>query len=596
MIKRVLYFVILITKFAMAAYAGEAKDEKIPTTTKTGYLTSVFARESERDTPRHFFLLIGEKGDITLLGFERYSSKNKSEYSNVNFDPRKSLGKCITMTFSGEYQSNNKEFNIATKGGKVEQVRKSRVVLLSDWKEVDKKISVDKKYLYPVKDTVYMPHDITLEEVKYIPAKKSSETVSLAKFVTGKGTEANPYVSEDGSAGLSEAIKKLKGGGTVLIPEGRFFFTAKNFDIPRGVNLKGAGEDKSTIIFKNTGAMNYLGNNTLEHYTMDITIPQKYGYVTQMADYAQDVLVRNITVVGDYHPDPKAAGVRIRNNSTIPFTMGCWVDGFTIEDCKFHNVYRSFVSKGHKEQRNITVRNCLFDGHAYTCISLDQTSGCENFLIEDCEFRDFSHFGTAFARITDVTIRNCKFFSRTLYASAPYNQAIHLEDHCQNFVIESNDIDIILKGHQDTRPSYRSAGVALGDTRRVVVRNNTLKHCMIVAHAGESPVSGYNLIENNTIEDGMISIADNVYTTIKGNTIINPPTNPFTVMTPTARGEVCDHITITDNSVTGLKNMEALVIKGFVEGVTFTGNKIEGEGAKLVDNGTRIEDAKIIVK
>ncbi|MFI3270277.1 MAG: right-handed parallel beta-helix repeat-containing protein [Rikenellaceae bacterium] len=592
------YVVALFTTVATLTQlsAGESKDEKITLTTKTGYLTVVNARESERDMPRRFYLLIGEDGEKTLLGFDRYSGKNKGDCAPARFDPRRDLGKVVTITFSGEYQSNNKEYNISEGGAKPTMIRKSRVVDMQSWTVVDKQIKVAKEYLHPVNDTVAMPHDIITHQKPYkykAPAKMMS--VNLKDFVSGKGTKENPFISSDGTAGLSAAVKKIPQGGVVVISKGVYDFTAKNFTIPHGVVIRGESESESVITFKNTGAWSMLGDNVLEHFTMDVTRPQKYGYVTKCADNSHNIVARDLTVVGDFHPDPKAAGVRMRKNSTIPFTMGSWVDGFTIERCKFHNVYRSFVTKGQKQQKNITVRDCLFDGHAYTCISLDQTSGCENILIERCEFRDFSHFGTAFARITDVTLRNCTFYSRTLFASAPYNQAIHLEDHCQNFVIENNNIDVILKGHQESRPTYRSAAVALGDSRLCTVRNNTIRNSLITVHAGETLLGGFSVIEGNTIDNGVISLGECRGVRVVNNKITNPSSTPFTVGTSWARLMPCSDNVIKGNTVTGLNGFAPLLIKGFVEGLNFEGNTISGGNILPVESNSRVEGAKIII-
>ena len=131
---------------------------------------------------------------------------------------------------------------------------------------------------------------------------------------------------------------------------------------------------------------------------------------------------------------------------------------------------------------NIVIKNSVFKDQGQMCMSFDQSSDITNVVVENNKFIEFTHFGVAFARINDVTIRNNTFYSRNLLAFNTYNQALHIEEHCQNFLIENNDIDVKLRTSDSNNPNtkVRCPGILITDCRQFTIRNNRLKNSDIL--------------------------------------------------------------------------------------------------------------------
>ena len=59
--------------------------------------------------------------------------------------------------------------------------------------------------------------------------------------------------------------------------------------------IRGENEAESIITFKNTNAWSLLGDNTVEHLTIDVSRPNKSGDMIKFADNSHNITIRGIS-------------------------------------------------------------------------------------------------------------------------------------------------------------------------------------------------------------------------------------------------------------------------------------------------------------
>jgi len=561
---------ILLT---LSVLPGIANDYNI-----TGYFTFVYVREHKLDMPRGYYMLIN--GNITPMWFFRYSSKSSGEYSNQNFDPRKYLGKTISMDFTGTPIKNNNEY-VIEKEGKLVLIPKVMVTNVRSIVEAANPITVAAKYMHPQTDTLSMPHDHPVAEQPYTD-KTSHATVKLKDYVKGNGTEASPYISADGSGGLLDAIKALPNGGTLEVESGVYRVTSSRIDIPRFINIKGTGDEKPVIELEQQNTLRILGSNTIENICIDVrrNVRDYSHYMISIVDNARDVIVKNCHFVGGYNV---AKGTYDETGRAVLFRMFSHHKNIRFENNTFTNVFKSLESKGMRNQHGVYITNNLFEGQSYMCMSFDQTSDMDDLVIENNTFKEFPHFGVAFARINGVKLRHNVFYSRNLLAPETYNHAIHIEEHSQNFIIEDNTIDVIFrnKGNSVPNSTIRSTGLSIKDSRFITVKNNVIKNSEVIFASSQDNHAGYSLFEDNNLENGSIQIIEACREIIiRKNKIVSPPEYAFLLKSTLAREAPFGWHTITGNEITGLDGKQVFSAEGEMHDITFSNNLFLGSNQK----------------
>lgn len=550
---------------------------------KTGYFTHVYAREHATDMPRGYYMLIEADGTVTPIWFHRYSTKNKGEFSKWAFDPRVYLGKVISIDVTGVLVQNNNEFPKLVNGepvitnGKMELLKNFELEVVNSWKTVSTSITVEDDYKYPNTDTLLIPHDVLVEYEEYAD-KTPTKVIQLTNYVTGAGTEASPYTSTDGYGGFKAACAALPDGGTIEVPAGVYKATANRLNIPRFVSIKGVGASKPRVILANDRMWYLKGSNTIDNIDLDFTeIDRSYTHeVLAIHNNARDVTIKNTKLIGNYEVEE---GTYKESGNVVFIRMYSHLNNITFDSDTLVSPLRGIVTKGQRNQHNITFKNCLFTAQGQMCVSLDQSSNISNVLFENNKFMEFSHFGVALARINGVTFRNNTFYSRNLMSFNTYNQAFHIEEHTQNVLIEDNHIDVIFRHSENDNPNtlVRSDGFLAIDSRWITVRNNTFKNSDLIFNGNLSNIAGHSLLENNDIDNGGIDIRDvNSYVTVKNNTVNNPPVNAIYFYSTVPRHLPFKGHLIDNNKVTNLMNASAFSFKGEMKDITISNNEFQG--------------------
>jgi|GEM_PF-2590605 len=543
---------------------------------KTGYFSRVYAREHVNDMPRGFYMLIEADGTITPMSFSSYSTQNTGALSPWNFNPKTFLGKVISIDFKGYSEKNNNEYPIADTNGNLVYTPLFRVTHITSISETSGNITVPSEFQYPQPNTLLIPHDITVTPQTYTD-KTTSATVQLTTYVTGAGTEVSPYTSADGSAGLKQAITALSNGGTIEVPSGIYKVTTKNISFPRFVSLLGTGSTKP--LFKLTKNRSWVlrGSNTMDNINVNCSsITSYYNDIILIANNARDIIVKNSEFVGAYSVTPVTYE---EQGSGVCFRMSSHISNITFQNNVFTNLMRGIVTKGQRNQHNITIRDNTFQGANHWHISFDQTSNISNILVTNNQFLDFTHFGIAFARINGVIIRGNTFYSRNLLGFNTYSRAIHLEEHCQNFVIEDNNIDVILRHRDSSDPNtkIRTSGIAISDSRFVVVKNNTVLNSNVLLDGAYSDLDEKIIIDNNQIENGGIQIRDAMKrVTVSNNTITNPPEEAFEFISNKPRLYPFGWHLIENNTIKDMDNTNAFYFGAQIQETTIRNNIFQG--------------------
>ena len=562
----------LLAILFLVAFDGISQDKFV----KTGYFTHLYAREYETDMPREFFFLVEEDGTMTALWFTEH--RTRGQYSIWNFNPYDYLGQTVSVDFDVSVDNQNNEFTFF-ENDQLVLIPRLRVIIINSFTTSSQGIPAPEDYRYPQTDTLLIPHDILIDKEVY-EEKTPTAVVDLSDYVQGEGTNASPFVSSDGTAGLKEAITALPGGGTIEIPTGIYRATTGNLAIPRFVALKGVGASKPTIILANQYMWKLKGSNTIDNITVDFTqIDRRYSHEVIGIDHnSRNVNITNSKFIGNYKVDPNT-GEELEG-LVVMFRMYSNLENITFEKDTFLLPLRSIAVKGQKNLKNITIRETLFKDQCMMCITFDQVANTSNIVIEDNEFIEFSHFGVAFARINDFTIRNNTFYSRNLESLNTYNQAIHIEEHCQNALIEDNIIDVTLKtpGTGDPTSTTRSFGIILHDSRRITIRNNEIRHSHVHFSAGlANKTPGYSEVSNNIIEDGAILIKDSHEdVTVKNNEFINPPEYAIELLSSKPMLHPFGGHVITSNTFKEMDGKQPFYIRGEVKNVTISDNDFLG--------------------
>jgi len=541
-----------------------------------GYFTSFSAREHESDMPRDFYLLIAQDGTITSIAFDRYSSNNTGEFSPWQFNPRKYLGKTIQYDFTGEEFLNNREFPVL-KNGVMSLLPLIRVDITKQITVLNDNFTVPDIYRYPVKDTLVIPHRVTVNEEFYYSGA-ADKTVNLKNYITsGAGTNASPYISSGGDAGFLAAFNNLPQGGTVLVESGVYRITAA-FSIPRNISIKGIGGKKPYILLEKKNAIIIKGTNTLENLTFDFSsLPNSYvSYMFLIDNSARNVTIKNVKMIGNY---TVSEGGFIAANPVCGIRLNSHIKDLTFDTDTFINVFRGIEFKGQRNLHRITLKNSHFEGFSFTPISLDQGSDMGEVLIENNTVRDFVHFGFAFARINGVILRNNNFYTRNKRSPETFNQGLHLEEHCQNFIVENNivDIDMRIPSKQESNPAFRSAGISVSDGRFVTIRNNEVKNSHINFSGNTSKHCGKSIAIDNLLTNGSIQINDaNMDVKVEKNRVVDPPESALSMYSVMPMSYPFSGHVIRDNIFESLQGIIPISIKAEVNNVTVSNNKFYG--------------------
>lgn len=573
-IKKNLLLLLLLICGVVSLHAAPSRSERF---VRTGYLTCALIREHDNDLPRTYYMMIDEDGEITPVWFFRCESNEPGKLHSNVFNPKDYLGKTITMDFEGVSTANNNEF-VIYEDGKQKLINRIILSKIYSLEVVDKKIKVEKGLIYPLRDTLTVPHDVLVPKVRYADKVASNKVVQLTDYVKGDGTSDSPYTSADGSAGLLEAFAALPDGGTVEVAHGEYLSTTGMIQIPTFVNIRGMSEVKPVFHLTESDAWLVQGSNLIENVRLDLcNMSQPYvGQVLVIDNNARDVVVRGVEVQGGYTIDPTT--YRSTNN-VVAMRLMSYIDNITFDGCRFSNIMRGLVTKGQRSQHGITIKNCTFEGTGHMCVSFDQVSDITDVLLENNNFHEFTHFGTAFARISNVTIRNNRYYSRNKMSVNGYSQPIHMEESCQNFVIENNDIDVQMRQYDGAAPTSRNYGISVMDARNLKILNNRLTHCNVELDATHSWVGGNVLFSKNNIVDGQVNIGrgcNNV--TVTYNYIENPPVQPFAIECMKLEFAPTHGHVIERNRVVGLEGKRSFIIEGHVKDCIIKDNLFIGEG------------------
>lgn len=552
---------------------------------KTGYFTQVYAREHITDMPREFFLLFEADGTETVLSFSQ--QRSSGIYSVWQFDPKDFLGKTISIDIDATVDNQNNEFNY-WEGATLVKVPKLSIKKINSFVEAGSTITAPTEYQHPQTDTILMPHKILIPEEIYADKTPSTKIVQLTDYIQGDGTEVSPYTSTDGTAGLKSAIANLPDGGTVEIAPGIYRATARNLNIPRFVSLKGVGASKPKFYMNTDRMWSLKGNNTIDNINLDVTQnTRNYTHeVARIDNNARDITISNSEFISNYT-------VTISENSTeetgnvVFFRFYSHIKNVTFLNNTFIKPLRPIAIKGQKNIHNLTFKGNRFEGQCNMCITLDQISNMSNVIIEENDFIEFSHFGIALARTNDVTIRNNTFYSRNLESFNTYNQALHIEEHAQNLIIENNDIDVTLRttGFGDPTSTVRSFGMILLDSRLMTIKDNNVKHADIFFTSTKTnATAGFTSMTKNTLEDGAIRIKDgHEKISIKNNIITNPPIYGIQLESVKPIQYPFGKHNIEFNEFNEMDNKQAFRIKGEVKEVSINNNTFKGCNQKIND-------------
>lgn len=543
---------------------------------KTGYFTHVYAREHVTDMPRGYYMLIEADGTMTPIWFHRYSTKNTGEFGKWSFDPREYLGKTISIDCEGVLVNNNNEYPIY-EDGKLVLLPNFELEILNSLSIVSDEITVGDNYKYPNSDTLLISHDVLVAEETYAD-KAPTKVVQLSDYVQGEGTEASPFISTDGYAGLKDAITALPDGGTIEAEPGVYKATSKQLSIPRFVSIKGVGASKPYFILSDERMWYLKGSNTIDNIDVDMTqIDRSYTHeVISIHNNARDVTIKHSKFIGNYTVDPVTYK---ESGNVVMFRMYSHLNNITFESDTLLAPLRGIVTKGQRNQHNITFKDCLFADQGQMCVSLDQSSNISNVLFENNKFMEFSHFGVALARINDVTFRNNTFYSRNIMSFNTYNQALHIEEHTQNLLIENNHIDVIFRHNENDNPNtlIRSEAMLMIDSRNVEIRNNTVVNSDIIFNGSLSNIAGHSIVHHNSIDNGGIEIRDvNNYLTVSNNDIANPPVQAIDFYSTVPRFIPFQGHVIKDNVVTGLEDKTAFTMRGDMQHIDIVDNSFTG--------------------
>ncbi len=542
---------------------------------KTGYLSRVYVREHATDMPRAFYLLIEADGTMTPITFGSYSTQNTGALSTWNFNPKRYIGKTVAMDFRGTPTNNNNEYPIYDKGN---LILLPRVTLthLNSINEVSANITVPSEFQHPQTDTLAIPHDVLVTPQTYADMSPTA-TVQLTSYVTGAGTDASPYVSSDGSAGLKQAIAALPNGGTIEIPEGVYYSTATNVNIPRFVSLKGTGTTKPLFKLTQNKSWRLKGSNTLDNISTNSSSINSYYHELIMIDHnARDVVVKNSEFTGAYTVNPSTFQ---EQGNGVCFRMYSHISNILFHDNVFNDLMRGIVTKGQRNQHDITIRNNTFNGPNHWNISFDQTSNISNILVENNQFLEFSHFSVAFARITNVIIRGNTFYSRSKLGFNTFNHAIHIEEHCQNFLIENNHVDTLLRHSQSSNPNttLRNPAIWIADSRLIDIENNTILNSDILLTGTYSDLDEKLTIADNEIDNGGIQLREAwKRVTVSENTITNPPAEAFEFTSNKPRMYPFGWHLIENNTITGMDGTNAFDFGAQIQETTIRNNTFQG--------------------
>ncbi|WP_109829365.1 right-handed parallel beta-helix repeat-containing protein [Reichenbachiella versicolor] len=563
---------------------------------KTGYFTRVYVQEHETDMPRKVYLLIEGDGTISAMGFWG-NNKSSGQYTKANFDPRDYYGKTITIDVEATGNNSNNEF-IYYEGGKLIKSPILSVLKINSFIEASTAITAPSEYKYPRADTILMPHDILIPEENY-DDKEVTKVVKLADYVQGAGTVESPYISTDGFAGLKEAIADLPDGGTIEVASGEYKVTSKNLAISRFVSIKGVGESQPNFILTQDNMWKLKGSNTIDNISMDMRQnDRRYTHeVIGIDNNARDVKIVNSTIISNYAVDPNTYE---ESGSVVVFRLYSHLKNISFEKNKFINSLRAISTKGQKNHHGIYFKENLFEGQCHMCITLDQVSNITDVVIKDNTFSEFSHFGVALARINDAKIINNTFYSRNLESFNTYNQAIHIEEHCQNLLIENNEIDVTLRNSGTKTPNspIRSYGMILSDTRLMTIKNNDIKHSDIVfSTVVTDETAGFTVFSNNRLEDGGIQIKDSQEEVmVMENEIVNPPEYGVYFSSTKRSSPPFGGHHVTSNKFTKMDRKYPFKMVGEINNVSITDNEFIGCDQKastiqLFENSTNLEIA-----
>lgn len=183
-------------------------------------------------------------------------------------------------------------------------------------------------------------------------------------------------------------------------------------------------------------------------------------------------------------------------DTTSGYLLFDFVTNIIIEDCVFQpsGSASSAIRSDNATQADLIIRRCLFLGSKGTAIELNVNpeAGIDG-LIENCIFAGMGH-GLFLARVIDLTVRNCTFFScyRGIRASVALTGTMTVEN-CIFESVYNNALMAAAAG--DIVEDYNTFFSNGTDRSNVNVGGNSVAYPALfstpILHAGAAQISGF---------------------------------------------------------------------------------------------------------
>ncbi|MCB2295336.1 glycoside hydrolase family 55 protein [Clostridium algoriphilum] len=208
---------------------------------------------------------------------------------------------------------------------------------------------------------------------------------------------------------LNDAISSIK-EGTVYIPRGTLLIPDNvTITVPKGINITGAGFDKTKIKQFNGYPSNKIFNCMGRQKIQGVTIDSKLG----------------IKPSGDNIEILKCKFTKGVQSIQVADT----VNKLIIRKCVFNNNSGYGILFNRKPSYDCLIEDCEFVNTTGDFIEIN--SACKRIIIENCTFKD-NHCTSSWAgfaigvavKAKQISINNCSF-------SDIYGQGIHIEDYAE---------------------------------------------------------------------------------------------------------------------------------------------------------------------
>lgn len=241
--------------------------------------------------------------------------------------------------------------------------------------------------------------------------RKDIQTKGVVVNVTSYGAVLDGKHFDDKA--LQKAISSIK-TGTIYIPKGTLLIGNKTtITVPKGINIKGAGFNKTTIKQINGYPSNKIFNAMGDQKIQGLTIDSKLG----------------IKPSGDNIEILKCKFI----NAVQAIQVADTVHKLTIDNCEFENNPGYGILFNKNPSYDCVISNCKFKNTKADFIEIN--APCIRIRIENCTFEDnlctgqWAGFGIGVAvKAKEVSINNCSFKNI-------YGQGIHVEDSAEASIV-----------------------------------------------------------------------------------------------------------------------------------------------------------------